>query len=216
MLVIAVCAALVALGIALVVWRGGAQDEGPEMGWPRYFAVSLGAGVAAGILAAGAGGRLVMRVLGATSSDVHGLTTEAGETIGEITAGGTLAFFLFAGVPAGLLSGALYALLAPALPGGRARGVVLGAVLLVLFATRIEPLRADSIDFLLLEPAWVAVAGFSALALFQGMLVAALAPPPSAVRRPGMVLAGRIAVALVLLAALPGFVDATAEILDGA
>jgi hypothetical protein len=216
MLVIAVCAALVALGIALVVWRGGAQDEGPEMGWPRYFAVSLGAGVAAGILAAGAGGRLVMRVLGATSSDVHGLTTEAGETIGQITAGGTLAFFLFAGVPAGLLSGALYALLAPALPGGRARGVVLGAVLLVLFATRIEPLRADSIDFLLLEPAWVAVAGFSALALFQGMLVAALAPPPSAVRRPGMVLAGRIAVALVLLAALPGFVDATTDILGGA
>ena len=216
MLVIAACAALVGLGIALVVSRGGAQDEGPEMGWPRYLAVSLGAGVAAGILAAGAGGRLVMRVLGATSTDVHGLTTEAGETIGEITAGGTLAFFLFAGVPAGLLSGALYALLAPVLPGGRARGVLLGAVLLVLFATRIEPLRADSIDFLLLEPAWVAVAGFSALALFQGMLVAALAPPPSAVRRPGMVLAGRIAVALVLLAALPGFIGATADILGGA
>jgi hypothetical protein len=215
-LVIAACSALVALGIALVVWRGGAQDEGPEMGWPRHLAVSLGAGVAAGILAAGAGGRLVMRVLGATSPDVHGLTTEAGETIGEITAGGTLAFVLFAGVPAGLLSGAIYALLAPVLPRGRARGVLLGAVLLVLFATRIEPLRADSIDFLLLEPAWVAVAGFSALALFQGMLVAALAPPPSAVRRPGMVLAGRIAVALVLLAALPGFVDATADILGGA
>jgi hypothetical protein len=198
MLVIAACAALVALGISLVVWRGGAQEERPEMSWPRYVAVSLGAGVAAGILAAGAGGRLVMRALGVTSPDVHGLTTEAGETIGEITAGGTLAFILFAGVPACFLSGAIYALLAPVLPGGRARGVLLGAVLLVLFATRIEPLRADSIDFLLLEPAWVAVAGFSALALFQGMLVAALAPPPSAVRRPSLLLMGRIAVALAL------------------
>jgi hypothetical protein len=89
-------------------------------------------------------------------------------------------------------------------------------VLLVLFAARVEPLRADSIDFLLLEPASVAVAGFSALALFQGMLVAALGPPPSAVRSPGMVLAGRVAVALVLLAALPGFIGATADILGGA
>ena len=213
MLVIAVCAALVALGIALVVWRGGAQEERPEMGFPRYVAVCLGAGVASGIMAAGAGGRLIMRMLGATSPDVHGLTTEAGETIGEITAGGTLAFIVFAGVPAGVLSGALYAVLAPVLPGGRARGVALGAVLLVLFATRIDPLRSDSIDFLLLEPTWVAVAGFSALALFQGMLVAALAPPPSAVRRTGIVLAGRIAVAVVLLAALPGFIGATADIL---
>jgi hypothetical protein len=185
------------------------------MDWPRYFAVSLGAGVAAGILAAGAGGRLVMRALGATSQDVHGLPTEAGETIGEITAGGTLAFIAFAGVPAGILSGFLYALLAPLLPRGRACGVVLGAVLLVLFATRIEPLRSDSVDFLLLEPAWIAVAGFSALALFQGMLVSALAPAPSAVHRPGIVLAGRITVALLFLAALPGFVAATADILGG-
>ena len=216
MLVIAACAALVALGIALVVWRGGGQEERPEISFPRYVAVCLGAGVASGILAAGAGGRLVMRLLGATSPDVHGLTTEAGETIGEITAGGTAALIVFAGIPAGVLSGALYAVLAPVLPGGRARGVVLGLVLLVLFATRIDPLRADSIDFLLLEPAWLAVLGFSILALFQGMLVAALAPPPSAVRRPAVLLAGRIAVALVLLIALPGFIGATADILSGA
>jgi hypothetical protein len=215
-LVIAACAALVALGIALVVWRDGAQEERAEIGWPRYFAVSLGAGVAAGILAAGAGGRLVMRVLGATSPDVHGLFTEAGETIGEITAGGTLAFFLFAGVPAGILSGFLYAVLAPVLPRGRACGLALGVVLLVLFATRIDPLRADSIDFLLLEPAWLAVLCFSVLALFQGMLVAALAPPPKSVSRSRLLVAGRIALALVMLAALPGFVGATADILSGA
>jgi hypothetical protein len=123
---------------------------------------------------------------------------------------------MFAGVPAGLLSGALYALLAPVLPGGRARGVLLGILLLVVFATRIEPLRADSVDFLLLEAGWLAVVGFGALALFQGMLFAALAPKPSAARRPGLLLAGRIAVTLALLAALPGLVDATADILGGA
>ena len=217
MLVIAGCVALVALGIALVVQRGGgAREDEPEMEWPRYVAVSLGAGLAAGLLAAGAGGRLMMRVLGATSPDVHGLTTEAGEIIGEITLGGTLAFLLFVGLPAGFLSGGLYALAAPLLPSGRARGVALGVLLLVLFATRIDPLQADSIDFLLLEPAWLAVLGFSALALFQGMLVAALAPAPKSMPRGRVLMAGRIALAVVLLAALPGFIDSTVDILDGA
>ena len=186
------------------------------MEWPRYVAVSLGAGLAAGLLAAGAGGRLMMRLLGATSPDVHGLTTEAGEIIGEITVGGTLAFLLFVGLPAGFLSGGLYALVAPLLPGGRARGVALGVLLLVLFATRIDPLRSDSIDFLLLEPAWLAVLGFSALALFQGMLAAALAPAPRPVARSRVLIAGRIALGVVLVAALPGFIGATADILSGA
>src|SRR5262245_24149304 len=217
MLVIAVCLALVALGIAIVVRRGGgAPEDEPRMGWLHYVAVSVGAGLAAGLLAAGAGGRLTMRLLGATSPDVHGLSTEAGETIGEITVGGTLAFLVFVGLLAGFLSGALYALLAPVLPTGRARGVALGVILLVVFATRIDPLRADSVDFLLLEPAWLAVLGFSALALFQGMLVASLAPPPKAVPPGRMLVAGRIAVVFVLLAALPGFIDSTSDILDGA
>ena len=218
MLVIAACAPLVALGIALVVRRGGgAPEDERQLDWPRYVTVSLGAGLAAGLLAAGAGGRLMMRLLGATSSpDVHGLSTEAGETIGEITVGGTLAFLVFVGLPAGFLSGMLYALLAPVVPSGRARGVALGVVLLVLFATRIEPLRPDSIDFLLLDPAWLAVLGFSALALFQGMLVTALAPPPTPVARSRVLIGGRVALAVVLLAALPGFIGATADILSAA
>src|SRR6185503_13440580 len=125
MLVIAGCVALVALGIALVVQRGaGAREDEPHMEWPRYVAVSLGGG-----LAAGAGGRLMMRLLGATSPDVHGLTTQAGEVIGDITLGGTLAFLVFVGLPAGFLSGGVYALVAPLLPSGRARGVALGVLL---------------------------------------------------------------------------------------
>jgi len=70
--------------------------------------------------------------------------------------------------------------------------------------------------FLLLEPAWLAVIGFSALALFQGMLVAALAPPPKPVARSRVLIAGRIALAVVLVAALPGFIGATADILSSA
>ena len=213
MLVIAVCVALVLLGVQIVVHQGGAREEATPS-WPIYAGASLVAGVAAGALAAGAGGRLMMRLLAATSPDAHGSFTEAGEKVGEITVGGTLGFIFFTGVPAGLVSGALYALVAPVLPRGRAGGVALGVLLLVIAATRIEPLRADSIDFLLLDPAWLAVAGFSALALFQGMLTAALAPTPPAVGS-RILTAGRIAVAAVALAAVPGFVDATADILSG-
>jgi hypothetical protein len=213
MLVIAACVALVLLGVQIVVHQGGAREEA-TLGWPSYIGASLVAGVAAGVLAAGAGGRLMMRVLAATSPDAHGSFTEAGERIGEITVGGTLGFIFFTGLPAGLLSGALHALVAPVLPRGRAGGVALGVLLLVLAATRIEPLRPDSVDFLLLDPAWLAVLGFGVLALFQGMLVAALAPAPPALG-PRSVTVGRIAVAAIALGALPGFVDATADILSG-
>ena len=112
MLVIAACVALVLLGVQIVVHQGGAREEA-TLGWPSYIGASLVAGVAAGVLAAGAGGRLMMRVLAATSPDAHGSFTEAGERIGEITVGGTLGFIFFTGLPAGLLSGALYALVAP-------------------------------------------------------------------------------------------------------
>ena len=213
MLVVVACVALVLLGVQIVVHHGGTREQ-PALGWPTYIGASLVAGVAAGVLAAGAGGRLMMRLLAATSPDVQGSLTEAGEKVGEITVGGTLGFTFFAGVPAGVLSGALYALVAPLLPRGRAAGIALGVLLLVLAATRIEPLRSDSVDFLLLDPAWLAVLGFGVLALFQGMLVAALAPEPPAISSRS-VLAGRIAIGAVALAALPGFVDATADILSG-
>ena len=161
---------------------------------------ALAAGLVAGLLAAGAGGRLVMRLLALTSPEAEGSFTEAAEVVGEITFGGTLGFILFVGVPAGLLSGALYALLRPALPRGRAGGVVLGGLLLVLAGTRIEPLRSDNIDFSLVGPAWLAVLGFAAVALLQGMLVVALStrfavPEPSSARISDVALtAGRIAV----------------------
>jgi hypothetical protein len=212
MLVIAACVALVLLGVQIVVHQGGGRERAP--GWPTYIGAALVAGVAAGVLAAGAGGRLVMRLLAATSPDAEGSFTEAGERIGEITVGGTVGFVFFTGIPAGLLSGALYALLAPVLPRGRAGGAALGVLLLILVATRIEPLRSDSVDFLLLDPAWLAVLGFSVLALFQGMLVAALAPAPPAVGSRALLL-GRIGIAVVALAALPGFLSALDEILSG-
>jgi len=215
MLVVVACVALVLLGVQIVVRRGGRPDERPPAGWVRYIALSLAAGLGAGALAAGAGGRLIMRLLALTSPDAAGVLTEADATVGEITAGGTLGFVLFVGLPAGFVSGVAYALVAPLVPSRRVRGLVVGVLLLALVAPRIDPLRSDNFDFLLLDPEWLAVLAFTVLAVFQGMLVAALAPAPIAAPRRRVLTAARVALALVLVAALPGFIDATGEILSG-
>jgi hypothetical protein len=218
-----ICAALVGLGVVLVVRWGDADDgdaarrpaRSPVVRLARYGAAMAAAGLAAGLLAAGAGGRLAMRVLALTSSDVRGSFTEGGAQIGEITLEGTLSFITFIGVTSGLLSGVLYAFLRPLLPRGYAGGVALGAILLVLAGSRIDPLRADNIDFALVGPDWLSVLLFTALALFQGMLVVALAGrlSPWVPRAPRAVMAGRVAAAVVVLAALPGFVGAVGDIL---
>lgn len=222
MAVITVCVALVVAGVVMVVRWGGDPHEAPAELRLRSIAVALAAGLAAGVLAAGAGGRLVMRLLAATTPEAEGSVTEANEIVARISVDGTLGLIIFAGLPAGLLSGALYALLRPVLPRGRAGGVALGVLLLVLVGTRIEPMRADNADFALVGPAWLAVLAYTALGLFHGMLVAAVAARMSKVSSPGRSVAygrravtvGRIAVAVVLVAALPGFVAAVADILE--
>ena len=124
--------------------------------------VALIAGCVAELLVAGAGSRLVMRLLALTSRDVEGSFTEADEVVGDISLDGTLALIVFGGLPAGLLTG---------------------------------------------------VAGFTAVAVLEGMVVVAVAnrlgvgwPRPTTLHR--------IAVVVVLLVALPGFVTALADILD--
>jgi hypothetical protein len=217
-IVIVLCAALFLVGLALVA-RWGSPDPAPgaeAMSWRRWTVVSVGAGAVAGVLAAGAGGRLVMRLLALTSPESAGQLTEGDATIGVISVGGTLAVFVFGGMALGIASGLLYAVVGPLLPAGRAGGVFLGVLSLLLGSTRVDPLRPDNLDFNLLGPAWLAVGSFVVLAIVHGMLVVALAgrlsrkrPPPL----PGRVLAGgRLAVAAASLVAAPAFLTAMADI----
>src|SRR5215204_3174458 len=125
MWVIVVCIVLVLAGLAAVVRWGGLAVEPPPTPEPAaagptdapavglvvrrylwYVAVAMAAGATAGILAAGAGGRLVMRLLAVTAgADAQGRITEAEELVGRITVDGTLGFVIFTALLFGLASG---------------------------------------------------------------------------------------------------------------
>jgi len=118
-----------------------------------YVAVAMASGATAGILAAGAGGRLVMRLLAVTAgADAQGQITEAEEIVGRITVDGTIGFVVFTGLFLGLPSAAGYLLLRRWLPAGRAAGLAYGALLLVVAGTRLEPLPRGNPDFDLVGP----------------------------------------------------------------
>ena len=209
MWVIVGCIVLVVVGLLAIVRWGGlavqpppapADDDTVPADRPPvslvvrrylwYLTLAISSGVGAGILAAGAGGRLAMRLLAVTAGPTaQGRITEADQVVGRISAEGTLGFIVFTGLFFGAASGAAYLLLRRWLPGGRTGGVAFGALLLILAGTRLEPLRPGNPDFDLVGPGWVSVAAFAALVLFHGMLLAALA--------------GRLSRAVPLLALTP-------------
>jgi hypothetical protein len=218
MAVIVVCIALVLAGLVVVVRWGGLAVEPPPLSEPDtagqtrrppglvvryylwYLTVAVTAGLGAGILAAGAGGRLVMRLLAVTAgADAQGRITEAEQVVGRITVDGTLGFVVFTGLFFGLASGTVFVLLHRWLPAGWVGGLAYGVLLLVVAGTRLEPLRRDNPDFELVGPGWLSVATFAALVVFHGLLVAALA--------------GRLSRAVPLLAASPGAIAAHAPLL---
>lgn len=138
--------------------------------------VAVVAGVGSGLLMAGPGGRLAMRLLAATAGDAaQGRLTEAEEVVGRITTDGTIGFIVFTSLSAGAALGALYMVVRRWLPKGRWSGLTFGMLLLLVVATRLDPLRGDNPDFDIVGPGWVAVLVFGALVVVHGMLVAALA-----------------------------------------
>lgn len=181
MAVVLVCAALVVVGVAAVLRWGGTPFPPPPDGdrvavYLWYLATAVASGVAAGITIAGAGGRLAMRLVAATSPEsAQGVETEAEQAVGRITAGGSVGFVIFTALLFGMASGVLYLLIRRWLPAGRLGGLVYGLLLLVVFATRIDPLRADNPDFDIVGPSGVALAVFGALVVVHGMAVAAIA-----------------------------------------
>jgi hypothetical protein len=189
--VVVVCIALVLLGLVAVVRWGGLAVESPvastadsgsrrpsdvARGYVWSVAVATAAGIGSGLLVSGPGGRLAMRLLAATAgSGAQGRITEADEIVGRITVGGTIGFILFVGLGSGILTGALYMMVRRWLPAGRLGGLIFGALILLVLAPAIDPLRRANTDFDLVGPGWLAVGVFVVLGLTHGMAVAALA-----------------------------------------
>lgn len=180
--VVIVCGVLFALGLlAAARWRnvdfappGAPAPDAPPGVRARHYLwwvqVMLSSALLCGLLVMGVGGRLAMRLLGATGGeDAQGRLTEADEVIGEITVGGTVGFVFFVGVLTGLVTTILWFAVRRYLPARWPGGLVFGAGLLVVFGTRSDPLRPGNEDFDLLGPWWLAILAFSALALAYGM-----------------------------------------------
>ena len=185
------CGALVAIGIVMIVMWGDEDVHDPPVddGDPERKPIGLvlkiflwrlalvfGCGAGAGVLMAGAGGRLAMRLLAATAPEsAQGRVTEADQVVGNITFDGTTGFIIFVGIFFGLIFGILYLLIRRWLPRGRLGGLTYGFLLLVWFSTAADPLRPDNPDFEIVGPGWVSIITFVTLGLLHGMLVAAIA-----------------------------------------
>jgi hypothetical protein len=179
----------------------------------RGIAIAIVGGVVAGPLVLGLGGRLAMRLTAATSDDrVQGTLTEAEETVGEITLGGTIGLVIFVGVFGGLMGGFLYMLIRRWLRGPAWRaGLVVGILGLAAFG-RLAALDPESVDFELLSPRWLAVLLFVVLAPLFGIVLAALIERldrsyPTLAARPGAIAAH---IPLLLLLPAPPFALAVA------
>jgi MFS family permease len=120
------------------------------------------AGLIAGVIVAGVGGRLVMRLTSLAASSSTGRTTGSGFRVGTVTIGGSLEVLLFIGLGSGLLGGIMLVTLWPWVSEwGRWRGIAVGGYVLAMGSTTvIEP---HNIDFFILGNRAFLVALFLAL-----------------------------------------------------
>jgi hypothetical protein len=203
-------------------------DEPEERGSPalralrrrsRLLAGTVAAGALVGLVVAGVGGRLAMRLMASTSDpSVQGVVTDDGFVVGAVTLTGTLQFVLLEGLPAGILAGLIYLALRPFLLGRYGvRYATCGLWGAAVFGPTL--VHADGVDFNLLGPAWLAIALFVALPGLLGLLV-----PPAVERatRPGgwfMTAPRRRALSPLLLLAYPplliGLAVPTAAVIVG-
>ena len=185
---VVVALGVAALGLAAAIaWRGRRLPPVAPRDLPatagasaldalRTLAGIIGAAAIAGVLVAGLGGRLLMRVLAATSGNgAQGRLTDADEVVGEITFDGSLGFVIFIGLVAPVVVSLVYLLLRRFVPSAAIlAGLVFGVLLLGTVGID-DPLAADNVDFEILSPLWLAVASVAGVALLFGMTFAALA-----------------------------------------
>ena len=164
-----ICIAGVGLGIVLLVLLRSARTETPllpagsSLGTRaqegiRLASASLAGGILGGVLTAGLGGRLLMRIIAVTSDQqAQGRLTEADEVVGRVSVDGTIFLVLFVGVFAGAVGATGFALARSVLPrGGAAAGLVVAGIVGGLLVLPSDLLNPESVDFRILGPTWLA------------------------------------------------------------
>jgi hypothetical protein len=137
----------------------------------REIAIGGLAGVIAGVLVVGVGGRLFMRVAAAIDPSALGAITSNGNSIGVITLGGTVGFALFFGMLGGASVGVHWVVVAPWIPWtGAARALANGVIAAALGS--IFVVRSNERDFQLLEPEAAILAMLIGLVAILGVAVA--------------------------------------------
>lgn len=148
-----------------------ATDRSRRLG--RLLGVGLLAGLVAGLVAGGLGSRVAMRIVALVAGHEHyGQITDAEETVGRITAGGTV-FLLIAGAFFGVFGGFAYVIVQRWFPGRTiVKGVTFGVVLLIVVGTLV--INGDNADFTRFVSPYLAVGLFAAIFVLFGLLVAVL------------------------------------------
>jgi hypothetical protein len=131
------------------------------------------AGLVVGIVVAGFGGRLAMRLAALVVPSANGAFTENGNRIGEITLAGSAALVIFAGLAAAIFLAVVWVAISPWLPGRRpVRGLVAMPIAVAFGATAL--INADNPDFVVLghDPFVVAILLALVAAMAPAMAVA--------------------------------------------
>ncbi len=131
------------------------------------------AGLLAGIVVAGLGGRIVMRLAAIMVPASDGRFTENGNQIGDITLSGSLGLILLAGLFFGLAGATVWVVVAPWIPGAGLRRAIL-AMPIAVALTGMALIHGTNPDFPILEHDALVVAMLVALVALCGLTIALL------------------------------------------
>jgi hypothetical protein len=129
------------------------------------------AGLLAGIVVAGIGGRIVMRLAALIVPTSAGRFTENGNQIGDITLSGSIGLILLGGLFFGTAGGTLWVVVSPWVPGTGLRRAILAMPIAVALAG-VSLIHAGNPDFRLLHYDSLVVAMLIALVALAGLAIA--------------------------------------------
>ena len=146
------------------------EQGGALLAVARRIGAAIAAGMLAGLVVGGIGGRIAMFILRVTSSSrVIGITSDDGFRIGRISA--ETFFLLIFTTALGAVGGLIYLFGRQWVPA-RWRVAVSGTFFGVVLAAGV--IKPDGVDFSLLSPLWLAVVLFVLISVVFGLVVSLL------------------------------------------